>query len=304
MCHWCSEEGDTTVVCEGDWVKIDLAVHIDGYIASVAATLICPPADATPAASVTGKGADVLAACACAAELLPRLVRPGLKSSAIPVALAAVAEAFGVSVVEGVLMHQVKRFVIDGNQVVCARPSPELKAADFEFQANDVFVLDACFSGGEGKPKQVDERQTAVYKRALDKKYSLKMKAARAVFGDISQRFSVLPFSGRALGEGSEGGGARVKLGLVECLKNELLHSYPVLWEKPGDCVAHLKQTVLIMPNGPDPVTGAAAPAHASDKRLLDEALLLLLQQPLKASKKAAKKAAKAAGSEPVAMEA
>ncbi len=294
MCHWCSEEGDATLVAAGDWVKIDLAVHIDGFIASVAHTLICPAADGTPAPPASGKQADVLAAAACAAELLPRLVRPGLKNSAIPAALATVAEAFGVSVVEGVLMHQVKRFVIDGNNVIAARPGPELRAAEFEFQANEVYVLDAVFSSGEGKPKQLDEKQTAVYKRALDKKYSLKMKAARAVFGDISARFSVLPFASRALCEGAEGGPTRVKLGLVECLKNELLHSYPVLWEKQGDAVAHLKSTVLLMPNGPDPVTGAPAPAHASDKKLSDEALLALLAQPLKASKKAAKKAAKA----------
>ena len=303
----------------GDWVKVDLAVHIDGYIASVAHTAICPGADGAAPAPASGKQADVLAAAACASELLPRLVRTGLKASAVPTALAAVAEAFGVSVVEGVLMHQVKRFVIDGNKVIAAKVDKEAKAADFAFETGEVYVLDAAFSSGEGKPKVLDEKQTAVYKRALErKKYSLKVKASRQVFSDITSRFSLFPFSIRALQAASAereaasgapaapgsaaAGSSRMKLGLIECLKNEMLHAYPCLWEKSKeDCVAYFKQTVLLMPNGPDPVTGLLAPgaipapAHASDKKLADEALLALIAAPLKANKKAEKKAAKAA---------
>ena len=304
MAHWCSDDSDATVLSTGDWAKVDLAVHIDGYIASLAHTLVVPAADgAPPPPPLSGKQADVLAAASCAAELLPRLARAGLRSGAVPAALAAVAEAFGVSVVEGVLMHQVKRFVIDGNQVIAAKVDKELKAADFGFEANDVYVLDAVFSSGEGKPKVMDEKQTGVYKRALErKKYSLKVKASRAVFSDIAAKFSLFPFSLRALqavgaereaAAGAAGGATRVKLGLIECLKNEMLHAYPCMWERSADdAVAHFKQTVLLMPNGPDPVTGPLAPgalpapAHASDKVLGDAALLALLKEPLKASKK------------------
>ena len=38
-------------------------------------------------------------------------------------------------------------------------------------------------------------------------------------------------------------------------MKHELLHEYPVLYEKPGDAVAHFKATVLVMKNGNDRVT-------------------------------------------------
>ena len=36
--------------------------------------------------------------------------------------------------------------------------------------------MDIAFSTGEGKPKVRDEKDTTVYKRALDKEYNLKMK--------------------------------------------------------------------------------------------------------------------------------
>ena len=44
-------------------------------------------------------------------------------------------------------------------------------------------------------------------------------------------------------------------MGVVECVKHDLLHTYPVLYEKEGDFVAHVKFTVFVMPNGSSQVT-------------------------------------------------
>lgn len=50
----------------------------------------------------------------------------------------------------------------------------------------------------------------------------------------------------------------RARLGLVECVNHDLLQLYPVLHEKPGDYVAYIKFTVLLMPNGSDRITSHA----------------------------------------------
>lgn len=92
----------------------------------------------------------------------------------------------------------------------------------------------------------LDEKETTVYKRALDVEYKLKLKASRVVFSEINKRFPAMPFTIRALTEGAEGEakqdltGAQLRLGLVECLKHDLLHPYPVLHEKQGDLVAQV----------------------------------------------------------------
>lgn len=52
---------------------------------------------------------------------------------------------------------------------------------------------------GEGKPRMLDEKETSVYKRALDVEYKLKLKASRAVFSEIGRRFPAMPFTTRAL---------------------------------------------------------------------------------------------------------
>ena len=128
-----------------------------------------------------------------------------------------------------------------------------------------------------------------VYKRALDVEYSLKMKASRAVFSEVSKRFSTMPFALRALATP----GAR--LGVIECVNHHLLQAYPVLHERAGERVAQLKTTVLLMPNGSDRITGAPLQAHESDKSVEDELVRKLLATSLKPKKKKPAAAAKAA---------
>ncbi|MBA0800861.1 hypothetical protein Gohar_011273, partial [Gossypium harknessii] len=164
-------------------------------------------------------------------------------------AIQKVAAAYDCKIVEGVLSHQLKQFVIDGNKVILSVSNPDTRVDDAEFEENEVYAVDIVASTGEGKPKLLDEKQTTIYKRAVDKNYHLKMKTSRFIFSEINQKFPILPFTARALEE------KRARLGLVECVNHDLLQPYPVLHEKPGDYVAHIKFTVLLMPNGSDRIT-------------------------------------------------
>ncbi|PKU79637.1 ERBB-3 BINDING PROTEIN 1 [Dendrobium catenatum] len=243
VCHFSPMGGDETVLEEDDVVKIDMGCHIDGFIAVVAHTHVLHEGP------VAGRAADVIAAANTAAEVALRLVRPGKKNKDVTEAIQKVAAAYDCKVVEGVLSHQLKQYVIDGNKVVLSVGNPETRVDDAEFEENEVYAVDIVISTGDGKPKLLDEKQTTIYKRAVDKNYHLKMKASRFIFSEISQKFPIMPFSARALEE------KRARLGLVECVNHDLLQPYPVLHEKPGDLVAHIKFTVLLMPNGSDRIT-------------------------------------------------
>ncbi|KAJ4978172.1 hypothetical protein NE237_008952 [Protea cynaroides] len=243
VCHFSPLASDETVMQEGDMLKIDMGCHIDGFIAVVAHTHVLQEGP------VTGRAADVIAAASTASEVALRLVRPGKKNKDVTEAIQKVAAAYDCRIVEGVLSHQLKQFVIDGNKVILSIPSPDTRVDDAEFEENEVYAIDIVTSTGEGKPKLLDERQTTIYKRAVDKNYHLKMKSSRFIFSEINQKFPIMPFSARALDE------KRARLGLVECVNHDLLQPYPVLHEKPGDHVAHIKFTVLLMPNGSDRIT-------------------------------------------------
>ena len=93
--------------------------------------------------------------------------------------------------------------------------------------------------------------RTTVLKRAVDQKYGLKNKASRAFFNEVNKKFPTLPFSLRAFEDEQA-----VKLGVRECVNHKLLQPYHVLEEKKGEVVAHVKFTVLLMPNGTLQVSG------------------------------------------------
>ena len=240
-------------------------MHIDGYAAVVAHTVVVGASADQP---VTGARADVLAAAHAAAEVAVRMIKPGVRNYAVTEAIKRVADAFGVTPCAGVLSHQLKRFVIDGSKCIVLRDDPEAKVEDAEFAAHEAYSLDILFSSGEGKPKEAAEGRVTVFKRALETSYNLKMKNSRALFGEVSRRSPVFPFSLRGLVPHVEKGETGARMGVQEPLSHGMLHSYPVLVEKEGAEVAHVKVTALMLAGGTLKVTGKELPEYVkSDKK-------------------------------------
>ena len=65
---------DTTVIKEGDLVKVELGVHVDGFAAFVGHTIVV---QSDKNAAITGKKADVILAAYKAAQASLRLIKPG-----------------------------------------------------------------------------------------------------------------------------------------------------------------------------------------------------------------------------------
>ena len=63
------------------------------------------------------------------------------------------------------------------------------------------------------------------------------------MLGEVNRKFAVLPFTLRALEDEKA-----AKMGVVECVKHDLLHAYPVLTERDDAHVAHFKFTILLLP--------------------------------------------------------
>lgn len=93
---------DSVTIKEGDLVKIDLGVHIDGYIALVAHTVVV---QSDPNAPVVGRQADVILAAYQAVQAALRQLKPGHINNAATKTIEKVAEAYKVTPLEGVLSH-------------------------------------------------------------------------------------------------------------------------------------------------------------------------------------------------------
>jgi curved DNA binding protein len=287
ICHFSPLSDNATVLNDGDIVRIDVGVHIDGYAAVGAHTFVI---QSTPA-PLTGKIADLFAAAQLCIEVAVHGVRPTGTNSIITDLWGKIAESYGVNVCEAVLSHEMKRFVVDGNNVIISKAAHDQKVEEVVFEAAQVWAIDLLLSTGPGKLREEDERPT-VYKRAPEQQYILKTQSGRQVLKDINQRFQSFPFTSRALTEK----GAR--LGIAEALKHELLVSYPVLHEKAGENVVHFKSTVLISPTQIERITGLKPQEYATDKKcavkevfdLLNTSLRLSGAKKKKKNKKKAKK--------------
>ena len=204
-------------------------------------------------------------------------------------AIAKVCESYGVNPLEGVLSHKLKKHLIDGNDVIINKETPEQRVEEFEFVPGDVIALDIYVSSGEGKPKE-SEFRTTVYKRELDAQYNLKLQKSRAFFTEVNKRFPTLPFAIRAF-EDPVG----AKVGVKECLDHDLLTAYPVLTEKVGEFVAHFKTTVAVLPRSTAVLSGEIplAARYESENKIADAELNALISSELwkkEDKKKAGKK--------------
>jgi len=244
---------------------------------------------ADPASKVVGKKAAAIVAAHSAFLAAQRIIREQATNSSVTEAIAKICEQFGVTPLEGVISHKVKKHLIDGNDVIINKETPEQRVEEFEFAPGDVIGLDVYVSTGEGKPKE-SEFRTTVYKRELDAQYNLKIKSSRAFFAEVNKRFPTLPFAIRAF-EDPVG----AKVGVKECLDHDLLTGYPVLTEKVGEFVAQFKGTVAVLPRSTVVLAGdiPLAARYETEKTLVDQDLVALIASDLwkkEDKKKVAKK--------------
>ena len=112
-----------------------------------------------------------------------------------------------------------------------------------------VYAIDVLISTGEGLGREKDAKIT-IYKKT-DDSYMLKMKTSREFYSKVSKQFGTMPFNIRNMEDER-----KARMGVVECVKHQVLQPFNVLYEKEGCFVAQFKFTVLLMPNGPMKITG------------------------------------------------
>ena len=96
----------------------------------------------------------------------------------------------------------------------------------------------------------------------------------------MNKKYPTLPFTIRGF-EDTTG----AKVGVKECMEHELLMEYPVLTDKPGNCVAQFKATVVVQPKSTVLICGAKdllfKDGIDSDKTIKNEELTALLAAPM-----------------------
>ncbi|KAI4860256.1 Creatinase/aminopeptidase [Hypoxylon rubiginosum] len=303
----------------GEPVKVQLGAQIDGFGSIVCDTVLVQPKDQTEDV-VTGRTADLILATYYANELLLRLmIPPGLLSSGsdeekakaaavkpptqtkITSLLDKVAKSYECNLVESTTSWVFERNEIEGKKKIVIAPAEGTKGEGTP-EIGEVWGVEMGISLGSGKVKAIDQRATLL--RRTTNTYILKSQTARKTLSTVQNKFGHFPFSLRQLEE--EGGDTKYKVGVYEGVRQGVLRQYELVGDKDAAPVARLLTTLAITKNGISKL--GAPPAldlskFQSDKKITDEEILKILEQPLsknksksknKKKKKPAKKAAKA----------
>jgi len=295
VCHFSPTAVDPDVtLAADDLVKIDLGVHIDGFIAGVGHTLVV---GASADNKVTGKKADAILAAYYAAEAALRCFIEGEDKESrtnlsVTEKINEISEIYKCKPIEGMLSHQLLQNIIDGEKTIIQNPNDAQKKDHKKctFETHEVYCLDVLVSSGDGTAKDSEANKTSVFKRT-DNVYNLKLKSSRQFYHDVQSRFTMMPFTLRDFPDQKT-----ARLAVKECVDHELLDPYPVLIEKDGEFVAQFKYTILLMPKGPLRITqGPTDLSNFESQYSLDDKNKAIITKPLQKSTKNKKKKAAAA---------
>jgi methionyl aminopeptidase len=221
--HACPDNDDTSTLDEGDVVKLDIGVHVDGYIADSAVTVDL------------GDNAELVTAAEDALAAAIDLIRPGTRLSDIGKAIQDAIEAHGYSPVRNLSGHGLDRFIVHTGPNV---PNHET-GSDLILEEDMVIAIEPFATDGAGVI--YESGNATVFKQ--EKRGNVRNRMARNVLKTI-ESYRGLPFTTRWLTrEHSEGA---VKVALRELLQRDIIKQYPPLVDKQHGLVAQAEHTVIV----------------------------------------------------------
>ena len=247
-------EEATTAIKAGEVVKIQLGAQIDGFGTIVCNTIVVPKGD-SKTAEIKGREADLLLATYYANELLLRLIiPPGLLTSGteeekkkavadkapsqskINQLLEKVAKSYDCHLVQNTTCWLFERNEIEGKKKLIIGPTEGMKG-EGSTAIGEVWGIEMGMSLGSGKVKDIEKRATL--HRRTTTTYGLKRPSSRQILSEIVKKFGTFPFSLRQLDDERAG-----KVGVVECVRSNVLREYKPSAEVDGSPVSRLLTTI------------------------------------------------------------
>lgn len=313
-----SDEAEAAVTIQkGEVIKIQLGAQIGGFGTIVCDSIVVPENSSD---EITGRTADLMLATHYTNELLLRLMTPpGLlatgtdeeiakakKISAptqtkINQLLEKVAKSYECNIVEHTTSWQFEHNEIEGKKKIILSPGDGTRGDGIP-EVGEVWGVEVGVSLGTGKIKNYENRATLHRRTTLT--YALKRPSSKKILSEVVKKFGTFAFSLRQLEDERD-----AKVGVVECVRGNVFRQYEVVGDKDKEPVGRLLTTIAITKNGIQKIAAPPTPDLSkikSDKKITDEEILKILEQPLakevkkktNKKKKPAKKVAAAAEEE------
>lgn len=223
--HYTPTTRDEIPINQEDYVKIDVGIHVDGFIADTAATI-------RPA------GRDEL--IACAEEMLEEALKmftPGMRIGDIGAAVEDVAKRHGFNPIANLSGHGLAQYNLHAGVMI-----PNIKSNNnYRLKDGEVYAVEPFCTKGSGFVKDVEP---AVIFRWL-KDVPSRLAEGKKIMELAKTKYAKLPFARRWI-EHNVGQGIVIDMALKQLIAAGGLHPYLILKESSGSAVAQAEHTVIV----------------------------------------------------------
>lgn len=236
--HYCPSPEDETAYAEGDVAKLDVGVHVDGWVVDTAVTVNVGDRDANRGVV---RAADEALRAAIAA------LRPGVEVSVVSGAIERAIASFGLRPVRNLCGHGVGRWTVHTPPPIANLPD----GGTARLPLHAVVAIEPFATDGVGLVHE--QGRAEVFRLPPEKQASAAAADVDPALVEAIRGFRGLPFARRQLaGLPRE----TVEKGLAVLTARRDVSAYPPLAEATGRRVAQAEHTVYLGPEGVVVLTG------------------------------------------------
>jgi methionyl aminopeptidase len=221
--HDTASPSDSRIFAKGDVVKLDLGVHMDGFIADTATTIDL------------GTNHLLVQASEQALESAISIIRPGISAGELGNVIQSEIEGRGYRPIANLTGHGLDRYILHRSPTI---PNIGVNGGMI-LEEGMVFAIEPFATTGSGHVGEKTRRE--IFSQISSK--PVRTPTGRAVLDKIKDRKG-LPFARRWLGE------KKLDLALPILIRSQVLHPYPVLSDIPGSLVSQAEHTVIVTGDG------------------------------------------------------
>lgn len=229
--HYTSPPQDKRTIPEKSIVKIDIGVHVDGYIADTAVTVCFNP-----------EYEDLANTAEEALKKAVEILHSGLSMSSFGSTIQKTIKTRGLKPISNLTGHLIERYVIHAGKSL-----PNVfNVSTSRVKVGEIYGVEPFVTVAEAAGRVENDKEAYIFRYLKHK--SLKDPYAKQLLNHIRENFLTLPFTERWLQECVPSN--RYKNAFSELLSSKTLMSYPVFVEASGKPVAQAEHTILVVKDG------------------------------------------------------
>ncbi|UXM84450.1 type II methionyl aminopeptidase [Methanococcus aeolicus] len=220
--HYTPYYGDKSVFSENDIIKLDVGVHVDGYIADGAKTV-----------DLSNSYKDLVKASEDALKTVINEIEPPMNVGEMGKIIKEVINSYGYKPISNLSGHVMGQY--DLHSGICVPNVPE--NTKYTIDVGDIVAIEPFATDGHGQV--IDGKEKYIYKYIAPR--PVRLPSARKLLGIIEKNHTHLPFAERWFSKIP-----KHTMALRTLMNSGCIYGYPTLIDRGGGMVSQAEHTIYI----------------------------------------------------------